>query len=167
MGNEGEVYADYVKEQLAQEYDRRASLDTRLAAVVSTSGVLTTLLVGLSAFSRGTEAAKSSLGGAVLIAAILGVLAFVVAAVLAIIGSWLIPYVPGPDYASLEKIRTERWADDSATSRNISTWYRAQAIKSLRSGNNRKAALVQKALIAQGVAVAALALAVGLSVVKK
>lgn len=49
------VYFDYVAEQIKREDERKASFESRAVAVVTTSGVLVTLLLGLATLAKRVE----------------------------------------------------------------------------------------------------------------
>lgn len=46
------LYAEYIAEQVKREDERKASLETRGIAVVTTSGALATLLLGFATFTK-------------------------------------------------------------------------------------------------------------------
>ena len=54
------IYSDYIKEQLDAQEARKISLEQRGLAVITTSGVLVTLLFGLTALRSGGRAHSSS-----------------------------------------------------------------------------------------------------------
>ncbi len=51
----GSIYADYIREQLARQDERKASIERRGVSVITTSGVLVSLLFGLTTVLTGTD----------------------------------------------------------------------------------------------------------------
>jgi hypothetical protein len=154
----GVQYGALVIEQLAQERSRQASLEARGVAVVTTSGVLVSLLLGLVA---ATTSAKSFMlpraaHGPLVVA--LG--SFVFAAVLGITTNIPLPYLE-PTAAALRKLHTLYYwegAPEIASLRVSES--RVGVLARARCLNNWKACAVVVAVIAQVIALGSLSIAV-------
>ena len=114
------VYPDFVKELLAAEDKRRESLESRGMAVITVSGTLVTLLLGLAALV--TSRQGFVLQGSARAFLVAAVVAFVVAAVFAIS-----TYIPQParitDPADLAKTLPGLWnkGEDFAQQKTTAT----------------------------------------------
>jgi hypothetical protein len=86
----GDLYADLIQKQLADEDQRKASIEQKGTAVVTSSGVLVTLLFGLAGFTTATPGFKLSGSTALLLGLSLG--AFLLAAIGGIASNWLLNY---------------------------------------------------------------------------
>ena len=94
----GDLYADVVQKQLADEDQRKGSIEQRGAAVVTTSGVLIALLFGFAGFT--TTAPGFRAAGATGLLLAFALVAFLIAAVLGILSNWLLNY-PVMSHAAL------------------------------------------------------------------
>ncbi|WP_274561557.1 hypothetical protein [Streptomyces spiramyceticus] len=159
VNEQGVVYAAFVEDELKWEHGRRTSIDSRALSVITTSGVLVTLLFGVAALVTGRRDAAYSPAPAVVVLSGCGLVLFVIAAALGILASKSVSYSV-IDGASLEKLRTEHWGHDAPTALNVVMWYRTNTVLTLRKGNNGKAWLLLAGLSTQLVAVLTLAAAV-------
>ena len=151
------VFAALVTELVTAEDDRRESLEKRGNSVITVSGTLVTLLLGLGAVVAGKgqfkvpEAARQPLSFAVL--------AFVVAALLAIA-----TYAPQParitDPGELSRLLPTYWDQGADFALKKTTATRLQQLKSAQAANDFKARLLLGAVAAQVTAVIFLAWAV-------
>jgi hypothetical protein len=157
-GYDPSPYVELAKDLLAAEQARVERMEARGLAVVTTSGTLATLLLGIAALVRGQDARVEDLA---LLLAALAAIAFVVAAGLALAANrptraWNV----SPERIG-DELR-ERWGretppdrpEQKATATRLAIW------RSLRELSQTKAKLVFAAMIAQGVAAALLAGAV-------
>ena len=145
--------ADFIAELVRAEDERRESLDARGSTVISVSGTLVTLLLGLAALV--TKAQTFVLPDPARQRLTFAVIAFVVAVLLAIA-----TYVPQParitDPAALARLLPDLWerTDDFAAKKVTAT--RLEQLASLQAANDRKALVLLAAVSAQVVAVALL-----------
>lgn len=150
MASQGETYVRFVEAELKAEHERRTSLDSRAAAVTTTSSAFIALAGALTVLVTGKDYAFSD-GGArgVMLSAASLLLAALIACVAA--ASRRYEVTKGQ---TLEKMFTEHWTDTEVTARFTSGWLNVKTIKSLRTGNNRKAGqlIVAHALQVSGIA---------------
>lgn len=153
----GELYADFIRSELEQERTRRASIDTRAASVITTSGTLVTLAFALTALFTKEQNYKPSTVVTVFLG--LALAAFIAAAAIALVSTRLRVYsVVHPD--QLDTWREDRfWLDDQDNARWLLADANTKTLASLREGSDSKAREVQLALWAQFVAFGFLSLA--------
>lgn len=112
------LYANYISEQLANQEARKKSLEDRGSSVITTSGALATILLGLTSFAAGKTSLEIT--GDARRAVILALILFVVAALLALATNVPLFYRKPRD----EKLRLlieNRWHDsESAAAEAIS-----------------------------------------------
>jgi beta-lactamase class A len=153
----GDVYAPLIEAMLAEEGARKASMEQRAISVITTSGALVSLLVALAAFLLGKNTtfhantpSKYTLVGAVVL--------FVAAAILALLVNDPAAYRSfGPNDV---KLMLATWSSDAETARKqISTAQNDFAELAIQK-NNRKARLLQAAVVCEVLGVCAVALAV-------
>jgi hypothetical protein len=156
-GDQGRTYAAFIEAELKAERERRASLDARGLAVVTTSGGLVTLLAAVGAFVSANG--NFRLPGNVVPWLIVTLAGFVVAATFGILANtnWRYKVI---DRAGLDRMRVEHWEDDTAQAMITVAYINVTTIDSLRRGNNIKVGLATSALTAQLAALAALAVTV-------
>lgn len=148
------VYSDYVGEQLAREDARQESLERRALAVITSAGAISTLLFGLAAFNIDKKhftlpaSAKLSLSFA---------LAFFLLSALLAIAVNFPTKTDEVDPEELTDILKGRWKDSQFEAERMTTLTRLKVFVSARSQNNKKARFLYAAVIAQGLAVAAVA----------
>lgn len=157
MTDNGTYYTAFIEQELKDERERRAALDTRGQAIVTTSGVLLTLLSAVStiAIGRKTLAVPQDVRYALLSA--LGL--FIIAAFFGILATFNFTYsVAGED--SLYEIPRGHFTDSrEVAERNIAA-INVTTIITLRTGNNRKVVLLLAALFTQLAALLSLGAAV-------
>ena len=157
-GYDPDPYVDLIKDLLAAEQARVERMETRGLAVVTTSGTLATLLLGIAALVRGQDV---SIEDSALLLAALGAITFILAAALAIAANrptraWNV---------KPERVRDElreRWGREAPQDRPLqkATATRMAIWQSLHGLSQTKAVLVFAAMIVEAVAVALLAGAV-------
>lgn len=157
-GSGGEVLAAFVEAELKAEDSRKTSIETREISVISTSGVLVTLLFALAAVITRQGGYSIPLVG--LVAILASLVLFVAAASLGLLANAVKSYdrakladVENTVNSELETI-TERAARKLVSGSNLQVW------KSARSKTNEKARLLRWAIIAEVAAVSALALSI-------
>lgn len=152
-----DVYPEFVKELLEAEDKRRASIESRGVAVVTVSGTLVTLLLGIAALV--TRAQAYQLRGSARAILLWAVVAFAVAALSAIATAVPQPQRITDPAALLPDIRA-RWNTSVDAALKKVTTTRLEQLAETQRSNNVKATALLTAVIAQVVAVALLAGAV-------
>ena len=142
-----EAVLKLVDDQLEDERTRKASLEARGVAVISTSGTLTTLLLALAALV--TDASGFQLSGVAQILLMLGVAAFLLAAVLAVLTAR--PGVYGEvKEGSLREIATlDAMNEPEADANPKIAIALVEIIVKARRGNEKKARLLMRAVSAE------------------
>lgn len=153
------IYAEYIKEQLDAQEARKVSLEQRGLAVITTSGVLVTLLFGLTALSvrRASTFVIPDTAAALLIVALVF---FVVAALLAIITNLPRPY-EGVTVNALRQAVKERWEDSEAVASEMVALTRLKMLASAKKNNDLKGRALVIAMASEILAVALVGAAVG------
>lgn len=144
------------------ERSRKASIEQRAIAVITTSGGLVSLLVALSAFLLGKNATVHTFSKLMLVAAIV---AFVAASGLGLIVNAPREYIGLTDQ-DLDRIVAEfTWTGTEQEAARIVAHQRAKEVKVARRVNNRKARQLYRAISLEvlGVALVAVAVLVSLS----
>ncbi|MGW6918270.1 hypothetical protein ACWGB8_31330 [Kitasatospora sp. NPDC054939] len=151
------TYLDFISDLLATEEARKASLEARGIAVVTTSGVLASLLLGLVAvIAKSTTFVFPDSAHAPLLAG--GVL-FVIAAVLGILAN--VPFFyKTVKPSSLAQVCTDLWADTSDNAELMVSSTRIALYASARSTNSLKAMVLVAALTAEVAALVPIVIAV-------
>ena len=151
------VFAAMVTELVAAEDRRRESLETRGNSVITVSGTLVTLLVGLGAVVSGKDAFKVPAAARQWLS--FAVVAFVVATLLAIA-----TYAPRPtrvtDATELSRLLPTFWNQGTDFALKKTTATRLEQLRSAQAANDRRARLLLGAVAAQVAAVIFLAWAV-------
>jgi hypothetical protein len=151
------VFPDFVKDLLTVEDKRRDSLEARGSSMITASAALVTLLVALGAFV--TNRRDFKLPDATRAPLSVAVVAFVVAAVLGIA-----TYIPQParmtDPVALSDLLPEYWPKGNDFAQKKITVTRLEQLATLQKANDWKARALLAAVVAQLVAVGALAWAV-------
>jgi hypothetical protein len=145
-----ELYYEFLRNELAAERERRARLDQRALAILTTSAGLSALVLGLGTIVLGASAVEPTLPLAVGVVVTLA--AFVGAATLAQRASGVEPY----EVLSVEALK-EMGKDAQRNTGEAVGWGAAAIVRrmigSLRGMNNRKAAFLLWALRAQVLAI--------------
>lgn len=151
-------YAAFVEDLLTAEDARRASLESRGASVITVTGTLVTLLLGLAALAM-KEAATFTLTPAARDRLAYAVIAFVVAALCAI--ATAIPQTARvTDATQLQALLPDLWEQDADFARKNTTATRLDQLVGMQRTNDRKALALLAAMIAQVAAILLLAWAV-------
>ena len=160
MGQErgASVYAAYIKEQLAVQEVRKSSIEQRGAWVITSSGVLVSLLFGLVALLTGSKGYELPDGSEPLLFA--SMVAFVIAAVAAIITNAPLFY-SGVKTADLEAtVKGPIWNDSPEDAEKRIAATDVKVLATAKSRNTFKGFALLAAVIAQIYAVSLLALAI-------
>jgi hypothetical protein len=154
-----------VDNEISQERARKTSLEQRGVFVITSSGTLTSLLLAVAVL--GARGKDYTIPDHVLWTLFVAAIAFAVAAGFAL----RINTPVASPVASTDDLRENLNASGPAWSSSVvdvqkatATW-KIDTLQELREGNNSKAQLVQAALGAELVAVVAVAVAVGLSII--
>jgi hypothetical protein len=149
------VFAAAIDNELQQERVRTASLEQRAMAVVTSSGVLVSLVFGFGALIKGQRGPHLPLGTRVLLASAL--IAFVVAAVMSLLTNKPRAYKPLGVKADLEKMVTEYWHISGQNSRRSIAEFRVGEVDRWRDNNKIKAAYLQRAIAIECIGIGLLA----------
>jgi hypothetical protein len=154
----GPEYGDFYQKLVEGQTARKASIEQRGLAVITTSGTLATLLFGLVALlSKPTAFELPTQARGPLVAALV---AFVVSALFALLTNVPLNY----ENVVVEDPETEvrqLWQDTQEEARIALTVTRVKIFKRARTLNERKAWLLLLAMLAEFVAIIAVAIAVG------
>jgi hypothetical protein len=152
----GEIYAAVIDFELEQERARRTSLEQRAMAVVTSSGVLVSLVFGFGAVVKGQGAVpRFPTGARVLLA--LALLAFVAAAVMSLITNRPRDYKPLGVKNDLEKMVSEYWSISGDSALRSVAEFRTGEVDRWRDNNKIKAVYLQSAITLECCGIALLA----------
>jgi hypothetical protein len=147
-GTAGHVYAALIVDQLKSEESRKASLEQRGLAIISTSGALVSLLFGLGAVAVGRSGVLGLPWTARLLL-IAATAAFIVASILGLLTNAPRAYLG----AHLEDLRRlllpDLWAASEALASRRVAENRVEVLTAARVFNASKAKILQAALIAE------------------
>ena len=149
---QGEVYAQFVAEELDREWRRRHRLDTRGGAVLATSAGLVGLAAALGLLG---PIAEEDQAVAIRVGYLVAGVVIMAAAIAALIGGWLHSYKV-LDANDIYQLLRENWEESSVTARNRVAYFRATTIDTLRKGSDKKARTLLVALVLQVVGTVAL-----------
>jgi hypothetical protein len=138
------IYAAYIKEQVEGEEGRKSSLEQRGLAVVTTSGVLVTLLFGLTSLNV-RRATTYDLPDSAARLLVIALVCFVVAALLALITNLPLRY-QGATVDGLRAGVNDRWDDSErlASARVAKT--RLNVLEAARRNNGLKSRALLSAI---------------------
>jgi hypothetical protein len=154
----GDVIAKFLDDQLAEEHARKASLESRGLAVITTSGTLVTLLFALSALVTKVESftlpdpARFMLMysvGALLVAALSGIYINAPSRSTYVDPALLTPHLSSP-----------HWEAPERDARKAIAVFQLQCLTAAAKGNTRRARVLLVGAVGQAVAVALLGAAV-------
>jgi hypothetical protein len=157
----GLVFQALVKDALAHEFERRKSLESKGAVLLTASGTMVTLILGLTLLVLGKDFALASRSAIATLCAALA--AFVLSAIAAIaVQAFAFKYdVVKQD--DLDRIATDDtyWfsTEDRATRDSVDISVRT--IKSMRKGNRSKAWVLSSGLVFQVIAIGLLSWTIG------
>jgi hypothetical protein len=154
---QGQVYLAFIEGELKAERERRTALDGRGQTLVTASGVLVTLLSGVSALVQ--SGVKSPVPPLAIGLELLALVLFLLAAVSGIVAGWNRCYaVAAPSTHS--RMLAEHWTDSEVDARNQVATVHAMTVRTLREANRLKAACVSAGLVLQVLALGPFAAAV-------
>ena len=154
----GTLYAEYIRELLDAQEARKASLEQRGLAVISTSGALVTILFGLTAISkRESTFVIPNAAAALLVAA----LAFFVLAALSAIITNLPRSYEGVQVNPLRDAVRNRWEDSETTASKMVALTRLKVLASAKEKNEQKGVALIVAMSLEIIAVVLVGIAMG------
>ncbi|HXP21413.1 MAG TPA: hypothetical protein VN840_17355 [Streptosporangiaceae bacterium] len=149
--NAGAAYAGLIADQLAEERNRKTSLEARGITVITTSGTLATLLFALTAGL--TTAAKFRLPGPARLPLLLALVAFVAAAAFGLATNLPLRYQE-PTSAGLARLVSARyWSGPAEIGQLRVAEAEITALAAARSANGRKVTLLLAAILSEVLAV--------------
>jgi hypothetical protein len=157
----GSSFGPTIKAQLDQERARKTSLEARGIGIVTTSGVLATLLFGLVTLTRGSTFVHLEIGPTGKTALMIGVVLFGVAAFLGLSANLPLSYQEMNSEEMEHRVSPQDWFNTRPVeaARRDAKW-NYEVIASERRMNEFKAWLVFAGITSEGLAVVAVALAV-------
>lgn len=153
----GPVLSEMIREQLAQERHRKESLEQRGMAVITSSGVLVALLLGIAGI-----ATKNLLGTLPTVAIWSAGVALVLFAGAAIFGLWTnwAYETDEPDLEQAEDLVKTRWSDEAQDAERYVAKSYLTSVASYRAKGDKKARRLLVALTLEAAAIVALAITV-------
>ena len=156
----GDVYGDLIVDHFERQAERKASIEQRGLAVISTSAALVTLLFALVAIITGQD--SFSLTGVERMVLGLSLALFVVAAVLGLLTNITRTY----QYVSTDMLQSltqpDIWRGSKPEAQRQVARARVHMLRTARRQNGAKAKLLSRAIITEVAAVGALAFCVAL-----
>jgi hypothetical protein len=162
----GSSHHKLIAAQLAEERSAKTSIEQRGLGVITSAGVLTTLLFGLSAFALGARRIPIDFPERSLL--ILSLALFLGASALAASTALPSSFYREADVPPLElRVTRERWySRDVIEAARLNARIEVAIIKAARSANEYKAKRLKYAVIVEVAALLSLAIAVGLTVAR-
>lgn len=158
----GSSYGPTIKAQLDEERARKSSLEARGIGIVTSSGVLATLLFGLVTFTRGNvNQPHLNIGQLATDALIVGVALFALAALMGLAANLPRDYEEASIQKLKERVEKTEWeTQDPVEAARYDAVLNVQVLDSARKVNGSKANLVFIGLAAESFAAVAVAVAV-------
>jgi hypothetical protein len=154
----GAAVSAFVAEELDAERTRKASLESRGLAVITSSGTLVTLLLGLAALVTKADKFKLADSERWLLAA--AALLFVVAGAVGIVCNAPARYLQIEPASLTGMLAPEAWSSEGTSARRELTAAKLAELADARGRNEWKARLLAGAMAVQGAAVLMAAVAV-------
>jgi hypothetical protein len=150
------VYLTFIKEQVAAQDARKASLEQRGIAVITTSGTLASLLLAFAALvTASKDFALSACAHDFVVAA---TIAFALAAVAAVLTNIPVLYA-GVNVEQMRALLRDKWADEQATAEQRTAATLVNVIASAKERNRVKGWVLFAAMAIETVAVVLLTIA--------
>ena len=158
----GASFGPTIKDQLKEERARKTSLEARGIGIITSSGVLATLLFGLVTFTRGQVAqAHLSITEPAKWALILGVVLFGVAALAGLWANLPMNYQEASSQELSNRVKPQNWFNTQPIeAARLDAKLLVETIKLARTVNEGKAWAVLTGIVAEGLAAGAVAVAV-------
>jgi hypothetical protein len=154
----GAAYSQLICDQLAEERDRKSSLETRGITVITTSGTLATLLFALTASL--TAATSFKLPGDARLPLLLSLIAFVAAAMCGVATNVPLRYREATSRGLAKLVNAQYWTGPESVGQLRVAEARITLIAAARSANDLKVRLLISATAAELLAVIFLSWAV-------
>jgi Na+/melibiose symporter-like transporter len=132
---QGSQFAAFVQDELAQEYSRRETVNSRAAVAITSSTGLVTVVLAVIAVVRGKDFTLKGWPLFTLVAALICLLG---AAVLAVLAGMAWGVYKVASVADLRKLVGPLWTSTEVTARSTVAQARVEIIDTLRNGNNKK-----------------------------
>ncbi|HKA69812.1 MAG TPA: hypothetical protein VKG85_11930 [Actinomycetes bacterium] len=146
MTSAAEVYGSFIDDELRGEIARKASLEARGLAVVTSSASLITAILAVGLFVSGQETfAPKGISVGLLIAALA---AFICSALLGLLSNRVMHYLV-LSVPSLRLMLNDHWRDDVVEARAVVALAHIGTIETVRAGNDQKARLLIAGVAAQ------------------
>jgi hypothetical protein len=154
----GLAYSQLIADQLAEERDRKSTLEARGITVITTSGTLATLLFGLTAGL--TVATSFKLPSAARLPLLLALIAFVVAAMCGLATNMPLIYREATSRGLAKLVDARYWTGPATVGQLRVAAAQVTLITAARSANNLKVRLLIAAVAAELLAIVFLSWAV-------
>jgi hypothetical protein len=154
----GAAIARLIDEQLAEERARKGSVEARGISVITTSGVLVTLLLGFGGLVRGTR--DLVLPPIADVTLVCGLAAFVLAAVGALYSNAPLKYAEPRAEDLREWLDPRLWGAEAMAGEVRAAEARLDVLVAARALNDRKATVLTGAIAAEVVAISLVAVTV-------
>jgi len=155
-------YAAYIKDQVDAQEARKASLEQRGLAVITTSGALVTLLFGLTTIST-KRAATFDIPGSAATFLTIALVLFVLAALSAIVTNLPRNYQEATVEGLRDAVRN-RWGDDEAEASKMVALTQLKVLASAKHVNEQKGRALIAGMVFEILAVALVGVAMGIVV---
>jgi hypothetical protein len=146
------LYAEFIKEQLDSQEERKDSLEKRGLAVITTSGALVTLLFGLTALSV-KRAATFDLPNTSAVFLVVALGFFVAAALCALVTNLPRSY-EAVTVDALRSAVSNRWEDSETTASKMIAQTRLTMLASAKEVNGQKGIALTASVVLEIIAVA-------------
>ncbi|GIF22277.1 hypothetical protein BJ973_002601 [Actinoplanes tereljensis] len=152
MSNPGNIYFDFIEQELTAERARMSSLDSRSASIVASSVTLAGL-IGIGGALASPGVIRQNVVSSILLTCAIG--AFVCASLLGILSGRRRLLKAISDETLKDMISDQHWTDSEELAQRAVAFVKVQTICSIRASNANRGKILTAALIAQ---IAALAL---------
>ncbi|MGO9779863.1 MAG: hypothetical protein ACLPKE_06350 [Streptosporangiaceae bacterium] len=139
-----DIFAAVIDRELDQERERTTSLEQRAVAVITSSGVLVSLVFGFGALIKGQENPHLPLAARILLA--LALAAFVLAAVVSLLTNRPRAYKPLGVRDDLQRMVADFWSISADHARRSIAEFRVGEVDRWRDNNKLKASDLQRAI---------------------
>jgi hypothetical protein len=155
----GSIYASFIGDQLEDERSRQTSIEQRGLSVITTSGVLVTLLFGFSALV--TRTTSFQLENPARLFLEVSLISFVVAAVSGILTNWPLPYSPVDEEDLKRLIEPNYWHRSSSPAARRVAEDQIETLTEMHRSNNFRSRVLLAAMAAEILAIILLACSIG------
>ena len=143
----GDALTEFLSDQVLAERARKSSLEARALGVITSSGVLVTLLMGLGSIVVGTAGFRASLSARALL--VVAAAMFVIAAALAIFVNAPLGYLEVEPESLRDLAAPSNWILPGEEARRQLAAARLEALVSARRRNQAKALVLLLAAVAE------------------